>query len=1859
MNKMKKIILAVISIFMFVLLFSINDVQARGLVYQTWSMDGLDGALVYREFTTPYSATLKNIRSTTPGEKVSGAPQAKYWNSNAGSYIESKWIYNNGSNNSFFDNSSFNYYSFSSVGIRIYGDMELATYNSSGTTNKMGYMTIGAIGNTLPANIYGSANSVKTYVTAKDGIQNILNNRTKAYDMRSGRFSDTNYVKYSNGTLTYRIALVAPNSESEKVTPIYVIDRVLSKDMVSTIKAEAKESDGTSMFYEKLGYTNCLTISSLAKTAANAYNEGEIAINTANDMKNIAFSDRDYSPNSKGLADNRSLGSGLNLYDNILVFPEPPTRTVYYRYVNIGTERQVSASAIENAEKDGKTAPLATYVNNVYTANYNEFDATEGPKTINVDTDPNNPYKGQEKMEYMGYYATETTSKGQAEANISTLVNIRSALNPSTTYTSPSIVPTEDKHIVVEIYYREKTDWETEKHHLLYDENGVYQGESGTTEKEHQSSETDYVEYKIEGTNDITTKYKAETHEDGITYLYQVEAPTTKEMLKIYGYKFIGIKSANVDLTKDNNADGNIDVGDLSTYDKTKTDPYLNRDNKYAFYAYRKKKMYNANVDHVLYDTQAGTSEVLKTETITIIEDEEGPMIETLPYDYLGVLRDYAGESLPPKDSYIIDGSLQATVADANKTIYVGYELNEVEVITRHILYDIEGNIVRVLEEENNGTATFAGGVTVSAKQTYVDKYDYKGYLQTMSATYPTKAIAYVAERECTVNAKDLKVKTVYVNFMYKYKEKNEILEEPDIEIGGNLTVGNKDNPTTTECEQNIFDYDKFPFTTTSGNTIRLGITDLKTRYIAGLSISDDSEPVDKLTTYVIVKPEIISYGTNLKEYPMRVNTKYHVIRFIIPYISTKYEIAASRIYKLSKSQIYDTDSGEDTTGPDLLTKTGANPYEIGYDLSQVKFVINQTENAHYYINFVNSNSPIQIPVEAEISKEDGRESCEDISFHNIDPENPHVYCNGEADNLKLTTIEKANSQVLSEVGQSLDWLINQAEEEGTNITELKLKAHVYSTEGYEQGIIKTKRDLGNGEYKDIYYVFDNDTTDVEAEIKNWFMRFLQQIVNGIKEAIAILFDTEYEETVFWDLEDEAMTSMNVSARNFLQQKDTFLFTLNLLAQTGGYELKLNENNTVIAKTDSDTGIKYFSIDSTNFKLNSWNDEAICIVEELEFKGNVDLTNIGGMTITEEGKKMYEEGFSLPSDLDMTRLTTNNSVEADINKDAINGMRILYGLATYNSESGLESNTIGDFEDNIYHSDKNTIETMHYFWSRNTNKYNSYSERKQNSDVINVYTPIRLGEITELIGDHVNKEPISQLEEGAPLGISDLVTIESGFHFYLGLEKYNKNDSDADHKYNSTVDTLPYLKGYYVKFSFDVKDLNITIGDEDTHNDPNGNNKKVYKTVISGSEYTGGIVKANTWIYVELPDDVTEREKHRRIKVSAKGIDTADDTELSYTVRAVANNINRELTTRSFAESRLSFYDTFGNICNDKINLENIVITDDTPVYYDEVTKKVEIKQVDRLFDFRVTDVNDVDWKNVFRNKDTSHNGVAYYVGDKKWVSGKTDPVSRTTKEIGIDPITTLPIGPHKNTDLTYTKSPKLGYRISFDVKVSGEEKIRNVIVKPSFYFIDDEGNISNNISLYYKNDNNAYVSVNNYPLSFTPKDGYRLLESGTEYLSTKEVKLGTVEKLTLQKDTMSITTENYQIFYGEFKLPNTTVAVKEGGSITSKSDILKDGYIAVKFDITTTYESGKELQYNRPMDKRSTVDTPLKKLLVTQWSFEGFLGSRYGKDSLKNTIIQLENKNKVSLTDANSYSQVIGTVVLFDSDERAASDFN
>ena len=145
-------------------------------------------------------------------------------------------------------------------------------------------------------------------------------------------------------------------------------------------------------------------------------------------------------------------------------------------------------------------------------------------------------------------------------------------------------------------------------------------------------------------------------------------------------------------------------------------------------------------------------------------------------------------------------------------------------------------------------------------------------------------------------------------------------------------------------------------------------------------------------------------------------------------------------------------------------------------------------------------------------------------------------------------------------------------------------------------------------------------------------------------------------------------------------------------------------------------------------------------------------------------------------------------------------------------------------------------------------------------------------------------------------------------------------------------------------------------------------------------------------------------------------------------------------------------------------------------------------------------------------------------------------------------------------------------------------------------------------------------------------------------------------EKMTLDMSSIILTKEMMctnndgfiQSWYGEYKLPNSTILVKSGETDLNKQ--LKDGYLGVIFHIGVVEhlsgESDVVISYETP-DK-----TQNSRSNTTEWDYEGYI--KYGSGNpLK---LQLA-KGTWNIDDA-TYQQMKGTVVLYDLDNRAASDF-
>lgn len=375
---------------------------------------------------------------------------------------------------------------------------------------------------------------------------------------------------------------------------------------------------------------------------------------------------------------------------------------------------------------------------------------------------------------------------------------------------------------------------------------------------------------------------------------------------------------------------------------------------------------------------------------------------------------------------------------------------------------------------------------------------------------------------------------------------------------------------------------------------------------------------------------------------------------------------------------------------------------------------------------------------------------------------------------------------------------------------------------------------------------------------------------------------------------------------------------------------------------------------------------------------------------------------------------------------------------------------------------------------------------------------------------------------------------------------------------------------------------------------------------------------------------------------------------------------------------------TFKDYCDDnskEVTNHESKYTSNHQMYSDAyyfAMAKTTTTNVGRIYDFKVTDCSDIDYKKVFRKSDTLNSvndltGVQYFSGVKLF-NIYTNEINtlkdRTELNIANNSAAKkiIPLGPYKNTNTSYVSAPKMGYRVSFDLKTSGfydqnTKFTREILIKPSYYYISKDGKtFKDNINLYYKNSSGKYVNFvgSDYTIYFKPKDGYRSIANsvtaGNTTLMSEQLeplKVGSSSGFTLNSKMMSIADNKFiQAWYGEFKLPNSTIAV-EGSNISKP---LTNGYIGVKFEIKSIDKDASE-KVIREISYNQNNQNAENKTNTTQWDYEGFLGfTNYGNEVDKITL-QLEKGNWE--IDNSTYQRIKGTVVLFDTDNRAANDFD
>ena len=153
-----------------------------------------------------------------------------------------------------------------------------------------------------------------------------------------------------------------------------------------------------------------------------------------------------------------------------------------------------------------------------------------------------------------------------------------------------------------------------------------------------------------------------------------------------------------------------------------------------------------------------------------------------------------------------------------------------------------------------------------------------------------------------------------------------------------------------------------------------------------------------------------------------------------------------------------------------------------------------------------------------------------------------------------------------------------------------------------------------------------------------------------------------------------------------------------------------------------------------------------------------------------------------------------------------------------------------------------------------------------------------------------------------------------------------------------------------------------------------------------------------------------------------------------------------------------------------------------------------------------------------------------------------------------------------------------------------------------------------------------------------------------------QKLSIGSKNGFTLTENMMSYYQDpSYiQTWYGEFKLPNSTIVVDKNNNDINKP--LTNGYIGVKFNIECITKQ-KDTTIIIGYDQNDRDSSGNEILNTTQWDYEGYLGIQSGRNFSGDLRIQLEN-GVWRIKDQNTYNKVRGTVILYDTDNRAANDF-
>ena len=822
------------------------------------------------------------------------------------------------------------------------------------------------------------------------------------------------------------------------------------------------------------------------------------------------------------------------------------------------------------------------------------------------------------------------------------------------------------------------------------------------------------------------------------------------------------------------------------------------------------------------------------------------------------------------------------------------------------------------------------------------------------------------------------------------------------------------------------------------------------------------------------------------------------------------------------------------------------------------------------------------------------------------------------------------------------------------------------------------------------------------ASIKSRILNTLWDKYNGERLSIAKLTYHNYNWNYKQDLENSGISETNLNQIPVLvQHSNKNPFEIEVKQEknetTGGYEteytLKIprlfdfDEEINGIKKADgsyekkglcSDGLDKYLEL-SNNDCSSSNSQQAQACGESIKMANQSYKECIGDKlpTLTGKTKEELKELYGINTP------TTSNYFSFELGNAYFNPIEDKSG--TISGLQTLDNDLINAI---LGRSDLYTVEEA-------TNN----KEVSTNSSGINIMNPAALDSIyvdstRELVSQTLGNDKTFELQVGAETTIVPKISV-----------------SDP---YNLTLDERKNYIGYYVyEFNFPVE---ITSGNTingkkfeadtpviiqaDTAKRSN-NNMEYSIDEISNDDYYdyGGMIKF-------IPTGELASKKNNEQYLTSK---VNIETDTIYCT-AVANNVpagdiynyymNR---IHKKTDEEIKMYVGISQLCNDKNTSSKY--TNNT--YLTTLENKLEIRKdsryfskrvslstanISRLYEFRITDCTDVNFKNVFRvnSADTvnKHSGIVYFGGIRS--IDIYNNVSKYIKENGVikQNQNIMPLGPYKNTNKTYVEAPKLGYRISFDLKTSGSYRPdapgdRTIIIFPKLYYISKDGKeFRDDVKAYYKDSTGKYVKIdqetdllnkqtyinaaenkktyNSYQITYIPNDGYRNVLSvgitNREDWFTKDRKTLNMSAIKLENAMMCTNNDGFiQTWYGEYKLPNSTILLRE--EETNLNNYLKDGYCGVVFYIGVVEirsDSTVVMCYNTN-DKKDS-----RQYNTTEWDHEGFLGFKQSNigSKLQGTL-NLQLAKGIWNIDDDTYQKIKGTVLLYDLDNRAASDFD